>query len=168
MADATPQLGGLEGENGGHTCREDEEGGGGFAPGGAKTESKQTGQTNRTDEVKKRGGLFGHIQMHFGGDVSFLVERGLDLTHFEPGVSGVTGLSHDGSKKGDKEGEGKTHGKDGGLRKKYAREKNGGKKENKDNGKVVEHDVEVFGWKEGQVHGKGWSEGGSFQLNLAG
>ena len=112
MADAAAQLGGLQGENGGDACRQNDGEGGTFCPGGAKAEDQKSSDAGKTDEVKNGGGLFGHIFVHFGGNVPVFVQRGLDLTHLKPSVSGVSRLHDHGGSESAQESKGEADGED--------------------------------------------------------
>ncbi len=98
MADAAAQLGGLQGENGGDACRQNDGEGGTFCPGGAKAEDQKSSDASKTNEVENGGGLFGHILMHFSRYVALFVQRGFDLAHFKAGMSRFSSLhDHGGS-----------------------------------------------------------------------
>ena len=112
MPNASAQLGGLQSENGGHACRHDDGEGGTFCPGGTKAEDQKSSDASKADEVKNGGGFFGHILMHFGRDVPFFVQGGLDLTHFETSVSGVSGLHDHGGSESAQKSQGEANGKD--------------------------------------------------------
>ena len=112
MPNASAQLGGLQSENGGHACRHDDGEGGTFCPGGSKTKYQESSDAGKTDEVKNGGGLFGHIFVHFRSNVAVFVQRGLDLTHLKPSVSGVSGLHDHGGRESAQKSQGEADGKD--------------------------------------------------------
>ena len=152
MPNASAQLGGLQSENGGHACRHDDGEGGTFCPGGSKTENQESSDASKTDEVEKRGSFLRHIFMHFSRYVPLFVQRGLNLTHFEPSVSGVSGLHDHGSDESAQESKREADGKDRLLPKEQPGQKDGGDKKGQNNRKVIQHDVEVFGLKKIGIH----------------
>ena len=73
MADASAELCGLEGEDGRNTGAEDYGHGSLFCPCGTKAKNEKTGDGAEANEIKEGSGFFGHILVHFCGDVALLV-----------------------------------------------------------------------------------------------
>jgi len=151
MSNPTSQKGGLQGENGGHACRQNDGKGGTFCPGGSKTKYQEPSDASKTDEVEKRGSFLRHILMHFSRNVPLFVERRFDLAHFKTGMSGVTGLHDHGGNQARQNAEGEADGENRFFPKEEPGKKNRGNEEDEGHGKMVRHDVDVFGLKKAGI-----------------
>lgn len=144
---------GLEGEDGGNTGGEDYGHGSLFCPCGTKAKDEKACDGTEANEIKEGSGFFGHILVHFCGDIAALVEGGLDLAHFKTSVGGVSCLHDDRSHEVSQESQGEADRENGFLIQEKACQKNRRDEEGEDDRKVVEHDVEMFSGKKARAHG---------------
>ena len=151
MANSTSQEGGLQGEKSGPQGGQNHDNRNMIFPGGAKAKYQEPSDASKTDEVEKRGGFFCHILMHFSRNVPLFVQRGLNLTHFEPSVSGVTGLHDHGGNQARQNAEGEADGENGSFPEEEPCKKNWGNEQDEGHGKMVRHDVDVFGLKKAGI-----------------
>ncbi len=120
-------------------------------PGGAKTKNQEPSDASKTDEVEKGGGFFRHILMHFGRDVPLFVERRFDLAHFKAGMSRFSSLHYHRGNQVRQNAKGEANGEYGSFSKEEPCKKNRGNEEDESHGKMVRHDVDVFGLKKAGI-----------------
>ena len=120
-------------------------------PGGTKTEDQESSDASEADEVEERGGFFRHVLVHFGRYVSFFVQWGLDLAHFKAGMGRFSGLHDDGGAEIGQNAEAESDGQDGIFTEKEPCKKEWGNEEDEGDGEMIDHDVDVFGLREGRI-----------------
>jgi len=151
MANSTPQEGCLQGEKSGPDCGKNHNHRYVIFPGGAKTKNQESSDAAKTNEVEKRGSFLRHIFMHFSRNVPLFVQGGLNLTHFKAGMSRFSSLHDDRGNQVRKNAKGEANGENGSFPEEEPCKKNRGNEEDEGHGKMVRHDVDVFGLKKAGI-----------------
>ena len=151
MPNPTSQEGGLQGEKSGPQGGQNHDDRDVIFPGGAKAKNQEPSDASKTNEVEKRGGFFRHILMHFGRYVALFVQWGFDLAHFKAGMRRFSSLHDHRGNQVRQNAKGEANGENGFFPEEEACKKNWGNEQDEGHGKMVSHDVDVFGLKKAGV-----------------